>query len=792
MANTPNQQQSANFLRSPAIIKTNLGPIGGEIGEIEELDTDRLFPLRIHRAEGGVMVTEFAYRLGKVDERLVDFDFWSGYEQLAEVEMAMPSGTQDILLSWGEFLTQDLQVSPEEEFAVMTLSVTPPHYGEPLRGMHVSNHAPPSGGDPDSDPLIHYGPIIFNPEIDGKVIGNKTKAAQTVHKIYGDAGSDQMTLSLWIDPDSVRTGTARNYSQRDVESDYWTLADAVATCCQICNRDEEFIINPTIDDLSGDALEADEVRLRNLTIEAGLYLPDVLNALLKPHGYSWFLKPGRNQDSNSPDYGSTEIRIKVFKLGKGITKTVHQPRPDDREPNPDKRGLKAGGPQNCIQWKLRQSFDELRNKVMAIGAAKEREMTFLLKKGWPASYDDLSEDELAKDAANYERYRNVWRLWVLNEGGDWTSTRAEITEAVDLTEEFGDQEGIHRRQLQDCLTYHTEDDGDVSRRQPFVEWKVTPESQQETVTLRLYGDALPLSPVTATWTLHWEEDGTEHEIGPYDENALEADIETDLIAEGISTLEEVAGTLSAGIDIKFNVDADTPPIFWVEGEFDGGNYPGISVRSNAWQPIPDGWGPILLQDQVGIYFDGDRAVEDLKARAGEGDVLIRVTGTVVGDTRITSTAEKDASSPLEHEHEFCPDVSDRFFDRQLQRTGRYMSSLIGVRQTDESSGADELDSSDDIEQWADDIRKIEDSVNVVGTFTLMGISLEYEIGDLLKEIGGRKISLNRKATDSGLTQYVQVTEIDLINDKRQRTILTLTPLDQSLSRLHEAKLGRPL
>lgn len=770
MANTPNSNSAQSLAKTHAIIKTDLGPVGGELGEIEEYDTKRLKPLRITQAEGGIFEIEFEYCLAAVDERLKEIEFIEGHEQMVEVELEQPSGTESILLGWGQILTQHLRVAPDEERARVVARVTPPMFGNALKGMHVSNHATPEGDLPDSDPLLHEGDLVFNPEIDGQIQGNATQNRPAVRKDPTDEESELMILRLWIDPDSQRTAVAIAEVQRTYSAIKWTLKEAIYSLCWICNPLEPYILNPTLEEL--DALGMDQVTLRNIQLPAGEYLPFYLSSLLKQHGFSWWIHPGRNGDPTSDDFGSTEIRMKFFKLGEGIKKSVHQPKPGDT--------LTAGGKQNVIEWELRESFDELRNVVTAHGALIEREVTIELERGWSNDFDDLTIDELLKESPYYEANRNVWRLWVGNEAGDYIGVRPAITEELDLSEVLGADLAMRRRPGQDCLTYTTPNvEGETRRRNPLIEWRTTPESGRETVTITLHGDSPPpVLVLSAEWTLHWMEGITEKSVGPYDENTAASAIVDDLIGEGIAEIVNSTGSLSSGIVLTWD-DGEESPGFWVEAEFEGGSYPGISIRSNAWQPIPDGWGPVLLGDQLGIYFNGDKAVEDLLPK-GSG-ARVRITCTLTGDNRITSTAEKEDSSPLGHVHEMVLDVSDRFFDRQVQRTGRYMSSLIGIRQDDGSglSGADEIDSTEEIEEYADNIKAIEDAVNVVGRLRLTGIRPEYSVGDLIKEIDGRKVSLNRKASGSGITQYVQVTEKIYEFHPSQRTLLELLPLDQS-------------
>lgn len=777
MANTPSNNGNQSLAKAAAVIITDLGPVGGDVGEIEEYSTSRLTPLRIVQSEGGELFIEFAYNLGAMEERLQEIEAINGYEQLVEVELEQPEGTPNILLGWGEILTQELQVAQQGERAMITARITPHHFGTPLIGMHVLNHEEPVAPDLDTDPLIHEGDIWFNPEIDGEIVGNTTTIRSAVHKTYGDAGSDLMILKLWVHPESLRTTNASTYVQRDYVRDTWDLKEAIHSLCWACNPLETFLKNPGLTEL--DAIGAGEITLRNVVIPAGMYLNEILNLLVKPFGYSWYLQVGRNGDQNSADYGLPEIRLKFFKLGEGVEKEVNQPKPGTT--------LTAGGPQNCIEWEVRESFDELRNQVTALGGLIEREVTIELFRGWDSELDDLGLEEIGKEGDLYERHRNVWRLWVANEAGDWTATRGEITDEPDLSGVLGASVGVHRRPIVDCLTLQEKLEGETKRRPPLVEWRTSP--VKEIVTLKLHGSAIGVAALTAAWSLKWKTGGTTHTVGPYDESVAASTIVDDLGGEGISTIVNSTGFISGAIVLTWDEGA-TAPDFWIEGTFTGGVNPGISVRTNFWEPIPDGWGPVLLDDQMGVYFNGDKVLEDLAIK-GSG-ARIRVTGAILGDTRLTYTSEREATSPLAHVHEMVVDVSDRFFDRGVQRTGRYMSSLVGIYQDDAAglSGADEADHADDIAAYADELREIEDAINITGTLTLDGIRPEYRISDLIKRVNGRNISLNRVDSATGIKKYVQVTEIETVCQPHQQTILKLLPLDQTEAAKREKERRR--
>ena len=594
MVNVPNAQKFQKFSRPAAYVRVDLGPDGGDLGDVEEQNTDRIVCTSIRRREGGVMELEFDYVLPAVDERLVDMWLMPGNGKLVYVYTEDASGNE-ILLGWGEVLQQKPEVTEQSETLKFVASVTNPHFGTPLYGPHVWN--PVQSGGHDGDPLETHLPIVFNPEIDGVVTANQT-----------NADHDTLGHRLWIDPESVRTSRARTDEQDGMPAAMWYLEEAVYTLCKLQNPDESFIKNPIRSELA--TVFNGESPLRNFYLPTGQYLRENLNTLLKPHGYSWYLKPTVNQSTDE-----IETFIKIFKLGTGRVRTVYQPRPGD--------SLDPAGHQNCLEWELDEGLDELRNKVTALGALIEREITVNMQRGWPSSQDSLKLEQLAHDK-DFLKYPNAWRLWVGNEAGDWNDTRTEITEALDLSDIIGSDAPKKRRPFKHCVTYAARTEGeDEHRRHQLVEYKVKPEGDQETITFTMVG-----SPSSSSWALYWG--GSL--VGTYGNATTAATIAGDLIGLGVDVDDYSGGPISSSpIVITLAAGVEAPQVY-IDASLTGGDNPGVSVASSRWKPVPGSWGANILDQQMGVYFSGDKAVEDL---AELGDyAAVRVTGTISGDTRL--------------------------------------------------------------------------------------------------------------------------------------------------------------
>jgi hypothetical protein len=73
------------------------------------------------------------------------------------------------------------------------------------------------------------------------------------------------------------------------------------------------------------------------------------------------------------------------------------------------------------------------------------------------------------------------------------------------------------------------------------------------------------------------------------------------------------------------------------------------------------------------------------------------------------------------------------------------------------------------------MRVIEDAAVQRGKFDMIGINLQMQIGNIIPDIRGRDISLNRMATTSATKKYLQVMGITH-NLLRQQTSLSVMPI----------------
>lgn len=168
----------------------------------------------------------------------------------------------------------------------------------------------------------------------------------------------------------------------------------------------------------------------------------------------------------------------------------------------------------------------------------------------------------------------------------------------------------------------------------------------------------------------------------------------------------------------------------------------------TWLAAPETWTVKLCPDQIGILFDGKTIPQELYDAGSSG--RLRITGSVFGDSRIKSTATRNAWAVNGRVVENVMLRPDKFQYRFRNIAGTYQSVLTG--------SADTKDHSTEISDFAEAIRDQNQYAEVDCEFKLPGWHLEYEIGDLITKINGREISLDAAPASAPVNRYVQIVE----------------------------------
>jgi len=304
------------------------------------------------------------------------------------------------VVHWGKVTQIPILISSESGETLEIVSRTELyHLGSPVDGYLVWD---PTSSETDKSVLID-GDLVFNPMIDGIILGNKNDTHTT-------AGG----CTLLLDPESVRTTAAQTLQGANVER--FTLSGAVFYLLWALNTPQTYISNPdqsTLDDVFDDPTAL----VQDVRIPRGTFLPQALDILLEPLGYRWRVK-------------RTALGARIyefFKKGTGgeLVSVFHQAFGESLS---DPRDLAE---QNVDTAGITFDISKLANQVTIRGGFEEYEITVELARGWKESADSActsaSADNYAKDASGFEDVRDVLRKWVLNEAGDYIGSRTEIT-----------------------------------------------------------------------------------------------------------------------------------------------------------------------------------------------------------------------------------------------------------------------------------------------------------------------------------------------------------------------------
>jgi len=352
-------------------------------------------------------------------------------------------------LHWGKTTVSEVRI-PDSITLVSRLEEH--HFGKPLGYQKVY------------DPISHVvtrsdHAVVFNPEIKGKIFGNKRTGNVTI--------SDD---PIFIQFGSVQTVAAQNFqgvltidifgdlATAEAASENWSLVDAADYLFKDCNSAQQYVLNPTLAELQ-QVLPDSQLILKNHELRAGIYLPAALEQLLEPYGFYAYI------EYESP----TVRRIKIMRHGLGRERTVKL-QAVGQKLDPELSGL--------VKAQLQYDSSMAVNQVLATGGFTEMEATFELKPAWDAELDSTPIGDLYKSKPFWvqdPKYARVWRDWVLNEARDYP--RPSSNGNVDLTTMFRLTYGQShpevapvRRKFLPCLTRGIDGEPIGKEGHCVVEW----------------------------------------------------------------------------------------------------------------------------------------------------------------------------------------------------------------------------------------------------------------------------------------------------------------------------------
>lgn len=320
-------------------------------------------------------------------------------------------------LHYGRISAMEARINPRGDMLIVHSRLDDHLFGSPVDKavMGVRSHS-----QPETQSLLSWfveewdEPIVFNPMFEGMPTPNRGFIfARAEHDVLIDPRSmDPATLAedrARATPDGFPSGFPAG------RVGWWTLAQAAFYLCKTLNPSEIHVRNPSLDELES-VLGTDQYQLRNHRVVKGQFLPQALDALLKPHGYTFRV-----------ELVSQSLRsLKVYERGAG-SRTVNtklQPfgeRLDTIRSNVAEMALNYDG--------TAQTF----NKLSLLGGPWQVEVSILLRPGWEEQYDTqyaLSTYNIDEDSfKDSDAVQQAWRRFVANEGGTYTGTREWFDEA---------------------------------------------------------------------------------------------------------------------------------------------------------------------------------------------------------------------------------------------------------------------------------------------------------------------------------------------------------------------------
>ncbi len=697
MTVAPPPGSSPNYSRGVVYVVL-LGPDDGSWPTKDD-EVDFLVPLRFHHSIGGQRIDSITLRwdLALSGDRLVDTTTPVGYDRIVDVHAWNPSDGTTRRVAWGKISDQDQSFDSTRESVTVTARVEPWLIGEYRTSGHYIRHTNGSLQMIDQ-------PIVFNPEVDGRLQGNRSSV-----KVTSFPGIEP--VSVWLHPGSTMSAPART-QQAQLER-LWSLADAVHTLCHMLNPNETFVANPAFDDLVAfftlDYVDDFEL-LRNQELDSNLWLGEALDQLLEPFGFAWHL----THDDSIPTVGTDKqhARLAFLQRNVGPLVDVYATRPTTPKTVVTRDNL------NVANFHAAISIAGLVNEINAVSDPVDIESTYELIPAWPEASDtDLTVSDLLD--SNNRIKGDEGLTWILNEAGDLNGLRTGITAATPLDalmNEDHPEDGartltIRRRRFLPALT-KGEDGKPIGAKGFHLEWRPK------------YHDGT--SVVTADWqTVDWPFHVLADQCGV----AFTGEINPRLLQMVKDYPDHKALRITATIASDFGrrVQAVKRP--------ESPNADTIRLEAR----LPRRFRVRRVSTNSRWYTD--RHEDVLTLAAGTSTTVVEIAGDthpIAEGDRITITD----STAIDGVYTVSA-VATNNSNTQLT-----LDAVLDDSTVDGTVGwlTDEIDDTRQLQEYVEHLRDIDDAADVSVSITLHGTDHEeYQLGRLVQKVAGRELTLNANA-----------------------------------------------
>ncbi len=307
------------------------------------------------------------------------------------------------------------------------------------------------------------GDVVFNPVIDNVTIPNMYGG------LYPEEGRE-VSPPEYIDP---MTFPKRLYGQPiDIYRrwspaiGYWTITDALFFALEACLEANgcQFILPPDSEAIKKmmDPTEAGVERLEELTVDLTDPIPTILDKILSGTEYTWYIDYDFDPKPRIT-FISRAYPVKTFDMFMPrYGESVHS------------ETARAAVKSYSFQYDL---ANESANTIATIYGPLRREVSIPLYPAWFKEYDDARVSDLVKVDSEGDmspELAHVWRDWVANETGDYTTRISE--------------RGVYPQQARDILLAAFKKGMEDSRA-----WATDPETDKDFVERYPYS-RLPFEP----------------------------------------------------------------------------------------------------------------------------------------------------------------------------------------------------------------------------------------------------------------------------------------------------------
>lgn len=766
--------------RKPARVVVLLGDADGQRPTIDDR-CDYLIPTTLTRDFGGGTLDSINFRfdLDRYGSRLQDTSLPSGHNRIVEVRIEnQTTGKLDQILGWGKLARQPQQIGETESVGFVArldhflfgdrmagYPVRDPNAGgivtvrRPLTlnpvldDTRLPNRSDKTGSEGATD-LGDWDADSNDPELlsgEGTLLGFVTVAVagetdldglhdhQVGDVLFFDGTSWQPGLDparLVIDPDSIRTTASRTI--HGAIATRWDLATAAERLCWTLNRRQRWFQNPTLADLQS-VLGGDTPLLENHTIALDVSLPEALDSLLAPHGFTWYVQHAIDTTDAALPLTST---IKVAERGKGLETTLRLQRLADTIDS---------SKTNVDSLSIAYDIAARPNVIIGRSSLAQREGTFLLRPCWPKTFDTLTKQDLTEDLKEHDRSTiDVFRKFVFDTAGDYVGLRDDFADDQNLEELFGVTTVRMRRRFRPALTQGL-DRRPIGVNGYLVEWHNGSE-----------------------WvTVPWSFSILEHEAGLLLERSVDEALRDEFLKK---TRSVAAGEIPDPIlRITCCLEGDGGTTYTAprrDESANGSDIPrhyDLSHKFHDARVLEDGaYASVLYYDRhdaiTGFVFSGSLGGQvqvgtDLTEILKEGD-RVNVLDSTDNDGvyHIASLAFAGGFTTITLRE---PIANDATVDGVLAYLTHEEAPLTKMT------------------AYCDDIQAEEDFVVIHADATLFGIDHpEYQLGQVITKVEHRNLSLDSYAAAAAVQRHPQITRLTYQLDGKQTLSLVLDQFDR--------------